>query len=124
MPFPVNPFACSINPSSDECHESKKFFRDLLEAMYLARYLPRLRIPRPLPDPSPFFNDPSPQPSLDAFHHVVSAELLVHALKDPTPTPMLQALKESNVQYEVAKDLLQQFELASKHLKQELKQLG
>ena len=124
MAFPVNPFACSIDPNSDECRESKRFFRDLLQAMYIARYLPKLPIPRPIPDPPPFLRDPTPQPSLEAFHNVVTAELLVHALQDPTPTPMLKAIKESNLQYDVAKDLLQQFELATKGRKEELKQLG
>ena len=124
MAFPVNPFACSIDPDSAECRESKRFFRELFEAMYIARFLPKLPIPRPIPDPPPFFGDPSPQPSLEAFHNVVSAELLAHALQDPTPTPILKALKESNLQYDVAKNLLQQFEHAAKSLKQELKQLG
>ena len=124
MAFPVNFYACTIAPNSDECRKAKRFFRELLEAMYLARYLPRLPIPRPLPDPPPFFRDPSPQPSTNPFQHVLTAELLVHALKDPTPTPMLAALKESKLQYEVVNDLIQQFELAIKGLKQELKELG
>ena len=121
--------ACLHSPLSPSCERTKKFFRDLLEAMYLSRVLPNIRIPLPPlpgPDPSPLAGDPSPQPSIVALfenQQYLIGELLMNALRDPTPTPMINDIKKSGLQLEVAKGLQQRFKSAVKIMDKEIKQL-
>lgn len=124
MPFPVDFYACVNNPGSRDCAEARAFFRELLEAMYLARFISP---PKPFPPlPGPFFGDLSPQPSVSAVighQNVLISELLVNALRDPTPTPMIESLQQSGIQREVAKTLLGRFSLAVKALEKEIEEL-
>jgi len=134
MPFPVDLFACKTDPNSEECKASEKFFRDLLEAAYLARFIkhPSIRLPVPLPDPSPFEGGPQPEPptisSIIANQNFLIGELLAHALSNPNPQPsspsLIGDIKRSGVQLEVVNDLIKQFETATEALKEEAEILG
>ena len=131
MSFPVDPFACSTSPDSEECKAAKRFFRDLLEATYLARFIryPPIRLTVPPPDPSPFELNPRPQPptisSTIANQNFLIGELLAHALGDPNPQPnrpsLIGEIKESGVQLEVVNDLIKRFESAAEALRKEAK---
>lgn len=126
MPFPVDFYACSRDPSSPACEATKRFFRDLLEAMYLARFINFPRIPiRPEPDPWPglYFGDPNPQPNINDWRFGLSLELLNSALKQKEISPALDSIRQSGLQYQVAKQLKAQFDFASKELEKELKTL-
>ncbi len=131
MAFPVNFYACKTDPNSIECKRTTKFFRDLLEAQYLARFLNRPVFPPPFspPDLGGVAADPSPQPSIAATiesQNNLLSELLMNAL-DPTPQTnmptLVREIQSSGIQLEVVKSLLQQFETAIVVLKEEEKRL-
>lgn len=123
MAFPINLLACKIDPTSPECEESKLFFRELLEAAYLARILPRLKVPLPRPDPWPFGDEPQPQPNFPAIvgnHNVVIGELLINALNGPNLTSPLKEIRKSGLQKEVVNKLLAQLNASVKLLEKEV----
>lgn len=130
MPFPVNLFACSSDPNSEECKTAKQFFRNLLESIYLTRFIkyPPVGV-RPPPGPSPFGGGPQPEPptisSIIANQNFLIGELLTHALGDPNPQPnrpsLISEIRRSGIQIEVVKGLIKQFENATEALKKELK---
>ena len=131
MPFPVDFFACRNDPNSDECERTRRFFSDLLEAQYLSKLLnsPKFHRPFPLPDPGPFSNDPTPQPYISTLFENqgnLLGELLMHAL-DPVPETnmpsLIKEIKDSGVQLEVVRDLIQKFEKSITILKEEAEKL-
>lgn len=109
----------------------KDFFKELLEAQYLAKFIKRLKLrtplpPLPFPDPGPFGGEPQPQPSLSIdARDTLLGDLLVNALGDPNPQPnrplYINQIRESGIHIEVVKELATQFEDGAKALREELK---
>lgn len=127
--------AAGIPPNPRDVEECERW-RQILESMrhfYLTKFFPPPPFPPPgpiigIPDPGQFFGDPSPQPSVFArngIQNLLFAEMFLDTLRrDPTPTPtVFSQIRESGAQLEVVKELLQQFDEATKVLKIELDNL-
>jgi hypothetical protein len=129
MPFPIDISACLTDPGSDECAQTKKFFRDLLEAQYLAKFIkfPPFAVPGVRPDPPPFAEALSPHSdiaSMIANQNLIVGELLINAIGDPDPAPnrpsIIDMIKKEKIHIEVVERLIRQFETGVKALKLEL----
>ena len=108
----------------------RDFFRDLLEAQYLAKFLrlidieeknPRFRFPpRVQPDPPPF--ELAPRFSIP-MSDLLLGDLLVTALGDPDPAPsrpvLVDQIRRSGLHQEVVKDLGQQLRAGAEALEAE-----
>lgn len=115
---------------------NRDFFKELLEAQYLAKFINRIKLvtplpPLPFPGPGPFEGEPQPQPSMSSLsidaRDVLLGDLLINALGDPSPQlnrPLyINKIRESGIHMEVVKDLLSQFEDGAKALREELELL-
>lgn len=129
MSFPVDLFACRTDPNSEECRKTKQFFTELLEAIYISKYIKHrpVRFPVPLPDPSPEVGpqpEPPGLPSIVASQNILIGELLVHALshsnQQPSSPSLIDEIRKSGVQLEVVRSLIKQFETATQALKKEV----
>ncbi len=109
-------------------NRNRKFFKDLLEAQYLSKFIKQLKLRNPpftIPGPKP---DPGPELNLSVdIRDALLGDLLIHALGQPVPEtnrPLyLNQIKESGLHIEVIKELIIQFEDGAKALKEELKYL-
>ncbi len=110
---------------------NRGFFKELLEAQYLAKFIKRQklldqhRLPSiPVPDPGPFIGSSDLQPSLLDPRDALLGDLLINALGDPEPQPnrplYINQIRESGLHGEVIKELITQFEDGTKALKGEL----
>ncbi len=76
-----------LNGTSAEQFRAKQFFKDLLEAQYLAKLIRNL----PLVGESLFKDEPSSQPSISstiANQNLLIGELLSHALISTSPSSL------------------------------------
>lgn len=106
----------------------REFFKELLEAVYLAKFLQRP--PRFVPPLDlPFGSEPQPQPNSPATldsQGLLLGELLIHTLNSSpkvSSSSIIGEIRESGVQAEVLQDLISRLETATKLLKSELSEL-
>lgn len=99
--------------------EARKFFRDLLESIYVARYFPRNP---PFPQPGPYVNlEPTPTPMIELLvnQQFLINQLVLNALGDPTPQPSIFSyVRENQLHLDVTKQLLTRFEQAADEMRQ------
>jgi hypothetical protein len=110
----------------------REFFKQLLEAVYLAKFLqrpPRFVPPLDSPlgsEPQPQPSEPQPQPNSPAIldsQRLLLGELLIHTLNSSpnvSSSSIIGEIRESGVQAEVLQDLISRLETATKLLKSEL----
>jgi len=129
MSIIANYFYDYQNGAPDEQFRAKEFFKDLLEAQYLAKLIrnfPPVSPPAPI-DSSLFKGDPSPQPNISSTienQNLLIGELLSSALANANPEAkrlsIVDKIKKDNLQIDVLEELITQFENGSKSLKSEL----
>ncbi len=109
--------------------EARKFFKELLQAQYLSRFIkfpPQyLLAPGPLP-PRPG-GEPQPQPShmlRESVQQSLIGELFIHALAEITPETnrlsIINDIKKEQLDREVVEELIGEFENGIQALKKEL----
>ena len=116
---------CNYGDTS-ACAQFRKFFRDLLESMYLARHFPRIP---PVPQPGPKLDfEPTPTPMIEevlANQQFLINQLMLNALGNPNPQPnIFSYIRERQLHRDVAKQLLTQFEQAADEMRQIVETAG
>lgn len=110
---------CPPEEKEEACKQLREFFRDLMQSIYLARFVnPRIPPIPPLDPPLQFEPTPTPFTEQLANHQFLIGQLILNEL-DPSPQPSIFSfIREHQIQVDLAKNLLMQFERAADEMRQ------